>query len=194
MKAKDENWPLAAKGFTVLFPVLIVGISRADFVGQNVVFKLVWSNLICEHNRILVLILVEKRRADLLSVIFCVSIGSIFVVLILYNYVRVHRNVASSESSGHKGLVQLSFRRKRSKTNSRIVSEPAPSMSMRSESYDRWLIARFLCCFALSNVMQASVIVYYFLLRSATLLSCSEALQTIACRPILRISPSPCRA
>jgi hypothetical protein len=58
--------------------------------------------------------------------------------------------------------VEVSFHLNRSETNvSAMPTKPAPPCDMRSISYDRWLIARFLVCFALSNALQVCLIVFY---------------------------------
>jgi hypothetical protein len=58
--------------------------------------------------------------------------------------------------------LDVSFRVNRSDTDSsEMPTKPAPATSMRSLSYDRWLIVRFLICFAISNVMQVCLIIFY---------------------------------
>lgn len=70
--------------------------------------------------------------------------------------------------------MDISFRVNRSGTdNSGMPTKPATASNMRSMSYDRWLIARFLVCFALSNALQVCLISYYILMfdRNTLLLS-----------------------
>jgi hypothetical protein len=59
--------------------------------------------------------------------------------------------------------VKFSFRLDRGERESGMPTKPAPANNMRSISYDRWLIARFLICFFLSNVLQVCLIIYYML-------------------------------
>lgn len=51
---------------------------------------------------------------------------------------------------------------RRASDTSEMPTKPAPANDMRSIAYDRWLIARFLVCFALSNGLQVCLIVYYY--------------------------------
>lgn len=42
-----------------------------------------------------------------------------------------------------------------------MPTKPTPASNMRSISLDRWLIARFLVCFAVSDVLQVCFMLYY---------------------------------
>lgn len=58
--------------------------------------------------------------------------------------------------------VDVTFCVNRSETDSsEMPTRPAPVTSMRSLSYDRWLIIRFLVCFSITNVMQVCLIIFY---------------------------------
>jgi hypothetical protein len=82
--------------------------------------------------------------------------------MILYTYLHVRRKVASTKKAGPMAQVDVTFRMNRTETdNSGMPTKPAPASNMRSMSYDRWLIARFLVCFGLSNVLQVCVILFY---------------------------------
>jgi hypothetical protein len=95
-------------------------------------------------------------------VLFSTTAGSVFLVLILYTYIHVSRNAVSDKRAGPVPNVEVSFRFNRSETSvSPMPTKPAPACDMRSISYDRWLIARFLVCFALSNALQVCLIVFY---------------------------------
>jgi hypothetical protein len=59
--------------------------------------------------------------------------------------------------------VEFSFRLDRGERDSGMPTKPAPANNMRNISYDRWLIARFLICFFLSNVLQICLIIYYMI-------------------------------
>ena len=90
--------------------------------------------------------------------------GSVFLVLILYAYIHVHRKAAPSENSGPMADMAVSVRINRSETNtSGMPTKPAPASDMKSIAHDHWLIARFIVCFGLSNVLQVYLIVYYML-------------------------------
>lgn len=90
------------------------------------------------------------------------TVGCIFLVLILYTYIHVHRRAVSNKNSGPMANMDVSFRINRSETDtSGMPTKPAPASDMRNMSYDRWLIARFLVCFFLTNVLQVCLIIYY---------------------------------
>lgn len=58
--------------------------------------------------------------------------------------------------------MDISFRLERRETDSgEMPTKPAPASNMRGVCFDRWLIARFLVCFALGNTLQMCVVVYY---------------------------------
>ena len=58
--------------------------------------------------------------------------------------------------------MDFSFRmNRRASDASEMPTKPASANDMRSIAYDRWLIARFLVCFALSNGLQVCLILYY---------------------------------
>jgi len=97
-----------------------------------------------------------------LAVLFSTTAGSVFLVLILYTYMHVRRKAVIGKTPGPVPNVEVSFRFNRSETNVSVMpTKPAPACDMRSISYDRWLIARFLVCFALSNALQVCLIVFY---------------------------------
>jgi hypothetical protein len=106
----------------------------------------------------------EKAKTDSSTVIISTSVGSIFLALILASYIHVRHKVASNEKAATK--VEFSFRLEPHDPSSAApASRSHPAVeSMRSVTYDRWLIARFLTSFAASNVMQSTVIIYYILL------------------------------
>lgn len=102
-----------------------------------------------------------RRTANESIVLASTTAGSVFLVLILYTYIHVQRKAASSIKPGPVANVEFSFRINRSETDaSAMRTKPAPASDMRSLSYDRWLIARFLVCFALSNGLQVCLIVF----------------------------------
>lgn len=106
----------------------------------------------------------ETIQAKLTSfaVLLSITTGCVFLVLILYTYVHVHHKAISTDKSGPVTKMDFSFRVIRSETDSSgLPTKPAPASNMRSISYDRWLIARFLVCFALSNLLQVCLILYY---------------------------------
>jgi hypothetical protein len=73
--------------------------------------------------------------------------------------------MANTKSSGPVPNLDVSFRVDRSDTDtSRMPTKPAAPSHMRSITYDRWLIARFLICFGLSNVLWICLILYYMFL------------------------------
>ncbi len=74
------------------------------------------------------------------------------------------RRKAATKKPGPMPNMDFSFRMDRSETDaSEMPTKPAPVNDMRSIAYDRWLIARFLVCFALSNGLQVCLILYYYL-------------------------------
>lgn len=92
-------------------------------------------------------------------------------MLILLSYIHVRHKVVASEKAASK--FQFSFRLEPNDSDQASTvgstSRPHPAVeSMRSVTYDRWLIARFLTSFAASNVMQSTVIIYYVLLYRRT--------------------------
>lgn len=89
------------------------------------------------------------------------TVGCVFLVLILCTYVHVHRKVASCKHTGPLSTLSFTFRVNRGETDSGMPTKPAPACNMRSISYDRWLIARFLLCFLISNVLQVCLIIMY---------------------------------
>ncbi|ERF71206.1 hypothetical protein EPUS_07889 [Endocarpon pusillum Z07020] len=141
LRLKDESIVLAAKIFAILFPILIVSTMRSQLIKKDPVIKLIWSNLI----------LLASTTA-----------GSIFLILILYTYIHVHRK-AATKKPGPMPNMDFSFRmNRRASDASEMPTKPAPATDMRSIAYDRWLIARFLVCFGLSNGLQVCLIVYYY--------------------------------
>ncbi|KAF7512792.1 hypothetical protein GJ744_000359 [Endocarpon pusillum] len=143
LRLKDESIVLAAKIFAILFPILIVSTMHSQLIMKDPVLKLIWSNLI----------LLASTTA-----------GSIFLILILYTYIHVHRK-AATKKPGPMPKMDFSFRmNRRASDASEMPTKPAAATDMRSIAYDRWLIARFLVCFALSNGLQVCLIVYYYLL------------------------------
>lgn len=91
------------------------------------------------------------------------TVGCVFLVLILCTYVHVHRKVASCKYTGPLSTLSLTFRVNRGETDSGMPTKPAPACNMRSISYDRWLIARFLICFFLLNILLLCLIIFYMI-------------------------------
>lgn len=98
------------------------------------------------------------------AVILSTTTGSVFCVLIVTTYIHVRRKATHQTRAGLAAPLDVSFRVTRSGSqDSDMPTKPIQSSNIRSMSYDRWLIARFLICFAISNVFQLSVIIWYVL-------------------------------
>ena len=99
-----------------------------------------------------------------------ITIGSVFVILILYKYIHVNRQVDANRKQGSKPKLSVTFRLIRRETDpDGMPTKPASATDMKSMCCDRWLIVRFLICFALSDVLQVCVVIYYYLLYQRTM-------------------------
>ncbi len=136
---------------------------RSQVIMKDPLTKLIWSNLICEYRKHgIQLLRTPSSRADPIAVLLSITTGCVFLVLILYTYLHVRRKAVSGEKAATMAKMGFSFRLNRSETDtSGMPTKPAAASNMRSISYDRSLIARFLVFFALSNVLQVCLILYY---------------------------------
>lgn len=91
------------------------------------------------------------------------SAGCVFIVLILHRYIHARRKAVSPPKPRPIPNVGVTFHVNRRGTDNAVPTRPALATNMQSLSCDRWLIVRFLVCFAITNLLQVSLVIYHML-------------------------------